>query len=223
MFWTANPPSRCNFEDYAVLFEGIGVKVTSETSPTIYFGNSTDGVQFGLAVEGEDSLCGYRLVQNILSTAYFNTKISYLSRHSTQFGKLYQDILFYRCNLERQSLMNALSQVKTDPKAFTILLMKNRGYTAYAAGEAVHIIQCQPVQCTINHLEDCYHELPVNCEGKAMFLKPNSRIITSVATPVDCNRFLPIYFELQGIWHQLVPQAMRVDSPQLLAPQRKPV
>ena len=107
MFWTAKPPSRCNFEDYSVLFRGIGVKVTSETSPTIYFGNSTDGVQFGLAIEGEDSLCGYRLiktehpkffileasitnsfqgarglaVQNILSTAYFSTKISYLSRH----------------------------------------------------------------------------------------------------------------------------------------------
>ena len=102
MFWTPEPPSRCNFENYFVLFKDIGVKVTSKTSPTIYFDNSTDEVQFVLAAEKEESLYGYRLirtehpkffileasattnfqgtrvlaVQNILSTAYFNTKIS---------------------------------------------------------------------------------------------------------------------------------------------------
>ena len=141
----------------------------------------------------------------------FNTKIWCISRHiSTQFWKLYQNILFHRCNLERQCLMNALSQVKTDPEAFATLLMKERGYTVYAAGVAVHIVQCQPIQCTINHLKDCYHELPVICEDKAVFLKPNSRIITNVATPVDCNRFLATYFELQGIWYQLVPQVRRI-------------
>ena len=119
--------------------------------------------------------------------------------------------------------MNALPQVKTDPEAFATLQMKKRGYTVYAAGEAVHIAQCQPIQCTINHLEDCYHELPLICEDKALFLKPNSRIITNVATPVNCNRLLPTYFELQGIWQQLVPQAVRVDPPQLQAPQQRPV
>ena len=101
-FGTPKPLSRYNFENYFVLFKGIGVKVTSETSHTIYFGNSIDGDQFGLAAEKEESLCGYRLirtehpkffileasattnfqgtrelaVQNVLSTTYFNTKIS---------------------------------------------------------------------------------------------------------------------------------------------------
>ena len=58
-------------------------------------------------------------VRNILAAAYFNTKISYLSKHvNSQFDNLYKDILFQRCNLEIQKLKNALSKLKSNPEAF---------------------------------------------------------------------------------------------------------
>ena len=153
VYWTPAPQSSCKFEGYSVLFEGMGAKIASDNSSTIYFGNSSDGIQFGLAATGKESLCGYLIIKtehprmfilestgnnnfrgittlqihNVLSTAYFNTKISYLSRHvSTQFNKLY---------LARQNLLSALSQARTDREAFAMRIMKTQGYTAIAAGE----------------------------------------------------------------------------------------
>ena len=58
--------------------------------------------------------------------------------------------------------------------------------------------------------------------GRNGFLKPNTRLLTNVATPIDCNRFLPPYFNLEGVWHQFLPQPARVEAPQILAPHQKP-
>ena len=115
---------------------------------------------------------------------------------TTQFDSLYRDIVFHRCNLER--LLGALGQIKSDPEGFAYQVMNDRGYTAITAGEVAHIIKCHPITCKLRHLNACYHELPVTCVGKEGFLKPSSRILVDLATPIDCNRFLPPYFDIQG-------------------------
>ena len=49
-----------------------------------------------------------------------------------------------------------------------------------------------------------------------------SQTLTTIAFAIDCNRFMPTYFELQRIWHQLLPISTRVDPLQILTPHQKP-
>ena len=69
---------------------------------------------------------------------------------------------------------------------------------------------------------ECYHELPANCEGKIGFLKPSSRILVALTTPIDCNCFQPPYFDIQGDWHQFLPKPTRVNTPPTLTPHQNP-
>lgn len=250
-FWTTKPRSSCGFEEYVVVFEGEGTRVTDGASDnrTLYFANSTDNVQFGLAKVGKTDLCGYRIihtehpklmileagpergfakrktlaVHEILQDAYFNTKISYLAGHvKTQFDSLYKDILLHRCNLERQILINALSQVYTQPDLFAHTVMKEPGYTAVSAGEVAHIIKCEAIPCKLRITPHCYEELPVICEDDQVFLKPKSRIQSRVGTPRDCNGLLPTYYQLGANWHRFPPTSEGATTPSALRPQGQP-
>ena len=140
---------------------------------------------------------------------------------TTQFDLLYRDILFHRCNLPRQ-LLGALGQIKSDPEGFAYQVMNERAYTAITIGEVAHIIKCQRITCKLRHLNAYYHELPVTCEGKEGFLKPSSHILVDLATPIDCNRFLPPYFDIQVDWRQFLPQPTRVNTPPTLTPHQNP-
>lgn len=110
-FWNVRQSSICKFENYAILYEGMGVKVSdsssSQPSIDVYFGNSTGDIKFGLSKTGERMVCGYKIMEtehpklfiteylpnqgfatkryiethDIILTAYFNTKIAYLQKH----------------------------------------------------------------------------------------------------------------------------------------------
>lgn len=246
-FWSLNPTSSCRFELYTILYEGISTRVTdtSNNNPTIYFANTTENIQFGLARSGPLSVCGYIIyatehsklfiyetnnqpgfttqksldIHDVLSSAYFNTKLAYLARHvETQVRNLYKDSVLHRCYLARQIILNSISYLETHPDLFALAVMKTRGYTAVSAGEIAHIIQCVPVNCIFRHTNLCYNELPVTCGNHSRFLKPNSHILIPLGTPKDCSNVVPPMFDVDGTWIKYNPNATIAQTPQIIQP-----
>lgn len=250
-FWSVSQKQQCNFDKYVILYEGVGVRVSdiSRQTPSVYFGNSSDGIRFGLATSEDVYFCGFHLKrteqsrlfirenlsrttfttrreltpQNILINTYFNTKISYLSRHvKTQFNTLYKDILTHRCNLERQTMLNSIHLANTDPDEFAMIIMKARGYTAYVAGEVAHLVECKEVECKIRQDNNCFHDLPATCNNESVFLKPRTHVISTYGRRKDCSNILPAMMEINGKWCQFTPQIARALPPQILQPMTKP-
>nr|QQP18730.2 putative glycoprotein [Soybean thrips chu-like virus 3] len=184
-FWEPIQDPACNYEEYVILFEGLGTKIVDESSvaPTMYFANSSKEVQFGLARTGKHNLCGYVLhatedpslfiteatpssgppcrretkVEDVLLDSYFNTKIAYLARHvQTQFREMYKDVVLQRCRLERRVIENSLLHIREHPDLVAMIIMKAPGYVAIQAGEAAHLMPCEPITCQLRHVDHCY-------------------------------------------------------------------
>ena len=77
----------------------------------------------------------------------------YVEKHvRSQIGYLYQDVVIQRCNLERETLKNALAIATQAPDQFAYNLMKGPGYMAVAAGEVMHIVKCVPVEVKVEQV-----------------------------------------------------------------------
>lgn len=250
-YWEKPENTLCNFNSYAILFQGYSSKTQDTNLPTIYFTNSTDNMKFSFTDMGTETICGmtlrkteqskiyifettlnnpfptknYRVnIKDISLTAYFNTKLMYISHHlKIEINTLYKDIITQRCKLERQVIKNSLSQSSLNPDEFSFTIMKEPGYMAIFAGEVAHLIQCQKVPVKLRPINNtCYTELPVTYNNKSLFLTPKSRILTTTGNQRDCNRLLPTTFEIDGKWYMLSPHPTPADPPQILQPLNKP-
>lgn len=251
--WTYTANELCPFREYVLLYEGPGARVSdnaSTTRPVVYFANTTANTKFGLARTHSMMVCGYLMyatehpdlfiteyrreqgfhpeesleTENVLLSAYFNTKLSYFARHvRSQFETLYKDVLFHQCRLERETLKNSLLHIHHRPDLTAMLIMKRPGYIAVPAGEVAHLVPCAEVKCTVRHdVDACTDELPVTCENKTLFMKPITRILSRTATQRDCSSMAPTTFHLQGMWMTLDPKLVRTRDPQLLKPLTTP-
>lgn len=189
-FWQALPTDHCKFIHYNVLYEGYANRMvdTLYEQPQIVDSLSTQDITFALAKTGEEPICGYTLIKTehpkllILETkrgesfatrrrlstenldifAYINSKFVYVEKHiRTQMNLLYRNVLKQRCTLEQQVLKGALSLAINSPDEFAYQIMKGPGYMAVISGEIAHIIKCTPVEVKIQHIKECYSELPV--------------------------------------------------------------
>ncbi|KYN09194.1 hypothetical protein ALC57_18687 [Trachymyrmex cornetzi] len=189
-FWKTLPTDHCKFNHYDVLYEGYANRIvdTFFEHPQIVYSLSTQDITFALTRTGEEPVCGYTLIKTehpkllILETkkgesfttkhrlstenldifTYINSKFVYVEKHiRSQMNLLYRDVLKQRCTLEQQVLKGALSLAINSPDEFAYQIMKGPGYMAVISGEVVHIIKCTPVDVKIQHVKECYSELPV--------------------------------------------------------------
>lgn len=175
---------------YDVLYEGPADKLTAQgnlNTPTVYTVTTKETI-FALTKTTEMTLCGYKLmltehpklfiletergktfkirtkisVNNLDIFAYVNSKFIYVEKHiKTQLTQLYRDIMEQKCALEREILQNALSLVSFAPDEMARRIMKEPGYIAVMAGEALHLIKCIPVECRVRPTDACYSKIPV--------------------------------------------------------------
>ena len=125
-------------------------------------------------------------VANLDIFAYINSKFVYVEKHiRTQLKYLYRDVVYQRCNLERETLKNSLTIATQAPDEFAFNLMKGPGYMAVVAGEVVHIVKCIPVEVIVEHGDYCYTELQVSRENKTYFLTPRTHILKRKGTQIS--------------------------------------
>ena len=249
-FWATIPENSCKFNRYGVLFEGMGSKMTDSqdnSSLTIYT-LTTKGITFALATKMTEFICGYAVihtehpklvifettkgvsfakdsqlsVSNLDIFAYVNSKFVYVEKYvRIQLQQLYRDVITQRCNLEKQTLRNALSIATQAPDEFAYNLMKGPGYMAVVAGEAVHVIKCIPVEVKLEHGDLCYAELQVTRDNTTYFLSPKTHILKQKGTEVACNALLPSYYLVGETWYKILPRPTEAVAPEKIKPATK--
>lgn len=248
-FWKPMPTSSCNFHQYDVLYEGQATKSTNgdhtSPSPTVYSLISED-ITFAFTASKEQPLCGYTLLTTehpklfILETkrgdafahhgnipvgnldifTYVNSKFVYVEKHMRQqLTTLYNDVIRQKCELEKEVIRNTLSFATLQPDEFAYRLMRGPGYMAVAAGEAIHIVKCIPVDALVRKTPECYQELPVTVRNASFFLTPKSRLLTKFGTVRECTYELPTLYLIEDTWVQFTPEPhVREVKPQQLKP-----
>ena len=143
----------------------------------------------------------YKLaIDDLHLLAYVNSKFIYVEKHiKTQMRNLYRDVLLQKCNLERETLKNALAIATQAPDEFDCNMMKGPGHMAVTEGKVVHVIKCIPVEVMIQNEDKCYAELKVMKGNATYFLTPRTNIIKTRGTRVTCNTILPSYYLVEGM------------------------
>ena len=245
-FWKPMPVDYCKFSKYGVLYEGLADKITD--LQTVY-SLTTQDITFALTARGTENICGYMVIRtehpklfvfettkdnsfaktqkvsvsNLDLFAYMNSKFVYVEKHvRTQIKYLYRDIVYQRCNLERQTLKNALAIATQAPDEFAFHLMKGPGYMAVVAGEVVHIVKCIPVEVTVQHGNHCFSELQVSKENTTYFLTPRTHILKRKGIQIPCNSLLPSYYYIGDIWYKILPRPTESKNPLIMKPMTRP-
>jgi len=250
-FWESVPTDQCKFSDYGVLYTGHANKIfdpINERSQTAY-SLTTSNMIFSLTSTGKYSVCGHTLIKtehpkliifetspgaevfkissfvsvNLDLFTYINSKFVYVERHiRTQINQLYRNILLQQCQLEYQTMQNALAIAARSPDVFAYHFMKGPGYMALLAGEVIHIIKCVPVEVTLARTSECYEQLPVLRGNETYFLTPQTHILIRHGTQITCNSFAPTMYLLGDAWYKMMPKPVETVPPTVMRPSTKP-
>ena len=246
-FWKTVAIDSCKFDQYGILYEGYANKMVDETADDaqIVYSLTTQDITFALNTKSKESVCGYTIIRtehpklfifetvkgdtfalnkkvsisNLDIFAYVNSKFVYVEKHvKAQLKQLYLDVVTQRCNLERQTLKNALAIATQSPDEFAYHLMKSPGYMAVVAGEVVHIVKCIPVEVRIKPADECYTELPVEWKNETYYLTPRTHILKKRGVQIPCNVFLPSYFSIGDTWYKILPRPTETFAPTVIKP-----
>lgn len=154
---------------------------------------------------------------------YMNSKFVYLEKHlSRQMKDMYADLMRHKCELERELLETQLVIGMMHPMQFARLIQKKPGFIAIIAGEAIHLIECQPVEVSFRQAEECYSELPVLYNNQSYFLTPHNHILVTIGSQQKCSTMLSSLWIMGGKWWSVSPYMTQVKPPQVITPSSSP-
>lgn len=160
------------------------------------------------------------VVENLDIFTYVNSKFVYVEKHiRTQVTTMYRDIMTQKCELEKQVITNALALAHIQPMEFAYTMMKGLGYMAVLGGEVIHIVKCTPVEVLVHPTQECYQELPVLFKNQSYYLHPKTRMLKRVESRRECNRLLPVYYQIDDHWIRFLPKPIDAPPPTVLKPQ----
>ena len=112
--------------------------------------------------------------------------------------EMYMDMNFRACHLARQNIIISQALLKEDLEV--VRDKKGRPLSTHVQSEAVMMYKCQPTLVKVRHDEQrCCQGLPI-WHGKnstiSAFLKPISKKVTSVCTPVYATNLIPPFSTL---------------------------
>ena len=242
------PISDCQ-KKYTKLFSGTVDKIVDPEKPNNPVYAIEADVTFAFTAQGVTSACNSDLIctespahfiietdnpqaldmplvtaaENIDLMAYVNTKIVFVQQHAKkQMKDLYHDVLMHKCQLEKKVIANALSTAITQPAHFGFQLTRKPGFIGVVAGEAISIVQCQPVSVTFRRTSTCYQEMPVDRDGKAYFMAPRTHILTQVGVRYQCSSVLPPMYFIANKWFKLFPEPIESKRPEIISPETRP-
>ena len=110
------------------------------------------------------------------------------------------------CAAEVKALKNWQTLLSTAREGMSLKPYFSQGFTAVAAGGAVHIIKCTPLEATPEFdKKGCFSELPVRLKdengtyiNRTFWAHPVSKILMPVETILPCNPKLPQVYHLEG-------------------------
>ncbi len=129
--------------------------------------------------------------------------------------EIYLDILQRECALRREILESKIRAAIANTDLVTPLLPLKKGVYGRILGEVLMVFKCSKVTVHLRKESTpiCTEEMPVRYNGQNYYLTPNTRMLTSRPTIIDCDSpFHPKYQLANGFWIAL-PSKVRVKTP----------
>ena len=113
------------------------------------------------------------------------------------------------CQTEHKAIRNWQHVLSQSSNGMSLKPYFEEGYTAIRAGAGIHILQCKPVDATVDFdRKECYNELPVKLRdengqfiNETFWAHPISKILLPTPTKVPCSKTLPQIYHLDGAEH----------------------
>lgn len=156
---------------------------------------------------------------NVDMVLYMNSKITYVTNSlSKTIKSVYLDSKRADCMLHKQILENRLSQARTQKTTHTHLITGERGYLNILSGEVFYVLKCATVEVQLRATMDCYNNIPVLHNNKAMYIEPISNTLTHIGNKIPCSILTPTMYEIQGEWFKITPRPLPTGAPRKLQP-----
>lgn len=135
---------------------------------------------------------------------YYNSKITAIESHiGNQIDSLYRKIMYDTCLRDVEHMKMQLVMSRLFPHEFASNLIGQDGYTAVVSGEVIYLLACNAVRVTIRMTDRCYQEIPVNVDGKPMFMSPVTRTLQPIGTEMTCSLLTPAKYRIGGTWYTI--------------------
>lgn len=241
--------SVCGKTRYDTIFEGWANLTTSVASPSVLLVEGQTP-SFALSTKKRSIICGHtgfttddddvviitgrpgelpihggtRELSDYNPFLDTTLKFIFIERNvANRTTDLYQTFTRRYCDLNKARLRHLLSLARTNPEEFAWVYMERPGYTAVSRGEVIHPIKCVEVEVQPRHTDTCFNDLPVTYRNGSYFLKPSSRLLVTVGTPVSCSPDTPVLFLIEGAWIKIGGESYIAPEPIKLSPSPKNV
>lgn len=226
--WDIEFNKKCEETEFEVLFEGVVNKTVNNENSNPMYSTITSTHLFSIRTKDVTRICGRigyttdhpRIIlletsvgdspftksnvvgRNFDLFTYFNSKITFVENYFGQsMTELYNTVMTEMCKVDKSLLETKLTLARINPAEFVSSIIRRSGYTAVAAGEVLHVLECKPVYVTPRFEDNCYQEIPVFYNNKSMFIAPVTRILQNRGNQIDCTPILPAKFRIGGKWY----------------------
>ena len=244
VFWEAAAQQNCWQRGVYMLYEGPVYRISeTEQNYNYIFINATQDHTMSLKLSEVVTLCGvtgYNTIvpevlyipkhegygisdfkrtstSNIKLNLNFLTQLNGVDIHlSGELTRLYQEIRYNDCTLQRKILKMQLHLGFTNPLEFAYLYNDGPGATAIQAGEVIHIAKCTAIQVELRKTEKCYRDIPITNSKKAVFMDSRNKIIKEHGIPVPCTKYFDTLLKIDELWYNINPTMHTVQPPKSL-------
>ncbi len=126
----------------------------------------------------------------------------------------FSDLQANLCDLDRQHLRTKLHSLQGADNKYALLDHYGPGHAVYAAGAAIYVTKCKPVEVTKAEFPNCTAEIPVDVNGTRLFADAHSLILSPYPTVLPCNGIMPVRWRLGREWYCASPHINRCDEPE---------
>ena len=156
---------------------------------------------------------------NVDMTLYTNSKINYITHSlSKTIKSVFLDSKTADCLLHKKILENRLAHARTQKTTHTHLITGERGYLNILSGEIFYILQCTEVEVQLRRTLDCYTNIPVFHNKRAMFVEPITNTLSHTGHQIPCSFLTPPMYSIQGEWFKITPRPVPTKEPKKLQP-----
>jgi len=241
-FWNLNKEREtCHHDDYAILYKGPAMEVTSEHPWMQFLVVDREDFNFAVRLMGDAMQCGRHLLktefpgifisyyvsngnrsytnnQHAVITpdisAHFHSKLQYIHYDDVRgLQRLHLHSAQQRCRLARAIQIQRIAIIRAFPESASSILFDNpAGLLVTVHAETATITKYVLTPVHFRPTNSCYSGLPITYRGEPKFLPSVFRVITQESETTVCSTLNRNNFQLYpGEW------TSHVSHPQPLA------
>nr|WPV62257.1 MAG: putative glycoprotein [Wufeng shrew chuvirus 2] len=243
--WTPLP-KKCPEDDYKLIYQGLVNITSSSTDSRVLITINNPPFLFTSEMGITSYTCGLSMIMtefpgiyvlkqqngayqtkldepgtlDVKFLTYLNAKLTFTYHNLMDSARdMYLSAMHETCKIEREMLKNRIEIIRLNSAAGGLSSLLKEGMFAKTNGEVIHLIKCEPVAVTFRNSDICYDSLPITYKDQAMFLLPNTHIISPYSNVIECSPITPLTYRIGSLWWAYTGTFQQSPVPSVLKPQ----